>query len=169
MAAGEVMQALRILLLPMRSGSEAVCGRALSRSLLSQGIARADFASWIRLELGIWRDTKIPSRQFKQVVTAVLSAPNSEGANSVAAEYFSIHSRLVLAHHMKHDEAISFLSHLFLIHDLAKTESLAALAGRIGRNGFCAQERACALDSTLAMPHYSARCATRCCAAPWAE
>ena len=45
-----------MLLLPMRAGGEAICGRRLCRALRRACVKPADFVHWTKLELALWHE-----------------------------------------------------------------------------------------------------------------
>ena len=163
MGVGQLRQSLRILLLPMRAGSEGACGRALLRGFRRLGIAPSDFVKWVSLELGLWRDGGGASGEFAAIVESVLSAADARFGPTIGKKYFQIHRSLCDEHLMSHDEAIAFLSHAFLICDLADNESLSAaqvsrlIDRRDGRVGFSRQSigtalRGLGIEPSLTLP-----------------
>lgn len=133
MTSGTIRQPLRMLLLPSRPGTEAVCAQALKRELANLHVEREDFLRWVEFQLQNWRSTGEPTSDLRRVVRAVILATcmnTSEvemlRGQRLASGYFRIYSRLVKEHLMNHEEAVAFLSHSFLIGHLAATERLSA-------------------------------------------
>lgn len=134
-ASGVLRQTLRVFQLPMRAGREWAGGRALLCQFRSLDLPSHDFLNWANLELGLWRDNGRPSAALKSVIAAILRVADIKHGGKLAERYFDLHNKLINEHLMSHDQAVAFLSHTFLISDLASNESLSAaqIAKLIGR------------------------------------
>lgn len=119
-------QALRMLLLPIRIGHDGQCGWAMAQFFKLIGIARNDIPPWVVLELEQWSDSGAPSAELMQLIRKVLISADPDDGENLANEYFEIHNRLIATHLLGHEEARSFLSHAFVIVDLARRERLSA-------------------------------------------
>ncbi|MGB3432790.1 hypothetical protein [Achromobacter sp.] len=133
MTVANIRQPLRMLLLPMRTGTEGACGRALKSSLAALGVSPEDYLNWVSVNLENWRTLGNPQPDFQKVVRRLIEvtaeqAPVATRTQSalLAREYFNIHSSLVSRHFMTHEEAIAFLSHAYLMGYLADSEKLTA-------------------------------------------
>ncbi|WP_322094567.1 hypothetical protein [Paraburkholderia bannensis] len=133
MTAISIRQPLRMLLLPAMAGTESAGGDALQRELLALGVRPEDFLNWVSLRLQEWRANEQPHRQLVRVARAVILASCAGASTDVQAQggrlaerYFKLHERLRKQHLMKHEEAVAFLSHAFLIAYLAFSERLSA-------------------------------------------
>lgn len=133
MTSGTIRHPLRMLLLPMRSGTEAVCARTLRQELRNLGIQPADYTYWVLLQQQNWLEKKLASPELQRVVRALISAsaqyvPDDASiyGEKLSKAYFPIHTKLMDEHLMSHSEATAFLSHAFLIAHLAAQEHLSA-------------------------------------------
>ncbi|MCA8199191.1 hypothetical protein [Burkholderia vietnamiensis] len=159
--AGQLRPLLRSLLLPIRTENESACGIELARQLHGIGIATSDFSSWIGNEVDAWQEGGQPSTNYRNLVSAILIVADSTHGAQIADNYFAIHRRLVDMHLMSHFQATAFLSHISLIVDLAKHESLssaqiARLLARIDpRVGFSRQSIATTLQAVRQEPRLS--------------
>lgn len=160
MTAGKVRQPLRMLLLPSRHGTDRLCAIALKKALISLGVISDDFVNWTSLQLNQWRLSGKPTSELRDVVKKIISAACCDATSNflsyvirLADGYFDIHAKLVDEHLMSHEEAVTFLSHSFLIIHLALEEKLSAaqiaslLAQRDQRANFSRQSIASALET----------------------
>lgn len=166
MSAGKIRQPLRMLLLPMRPGMDAASGRALKLALKSLGVTSEDFLSWVSLQLEHWNANSRPSTELRSVVREILSVAFSTVSDDVASYgarladgYFDIHAKLMDEHLMTHSEAVTFLSHAFLMAHLSSAEKLSAaqisnlLVQRDQRARFSRQSIDCALQALRVGPN----------------
>lgn len=133
MTAGRIRQPLRMLLLPARQGTARVCGASLKKQLKGYRVISDDFSNWVSLQLDQWRLSQKPSSELREVVRRQILATCAEAPPDVTAYgmrlaegYFSVHNKLIDEHLMLHEEAVTFLSHAFLIAHLASSEKLSA-------------------------------------------
>jgi hypothetical protein len=165
MRSGRIRQPLRMLLLPTRQGMDALSGRALKVALQNLGVMPDDFLSWVSLQLERWCADRLPSNELRGVVRAIVSASCTGASQDVTAYgtrladgYFNIHSKLMDEHLMSHAEAVTFLSHAFLVAHLSSVEKLSAaqianlLAQRDQRARFSRQSIDCALQALHVEP-----------------
>lgn len=150
--AGQLRTLLRSLLLPIRSTRESACGIALAHVLKDAGIAFAEFGPYIANEIDRWQDNGVPSEFFRTVAAEILAKADSSHGELISNCYFTIHKKLIDLHLMSHFQATAFLSHIFLIVDLAVDEGLSSaqiaklLAQIDPRVGFSRQSIATALQ-----------------------
>jgi len=168
MTAGKIRQPLRALLLPSRHGKDGVSAIAFKNSLKALGVGSDDFSGWISLRINEWRENEKPSPDLKEIVRSVIYA-SLDGIESrifsygkkLGDSYFDIHEKLVEEHLMSHEEAVTFLSHSFLIIHLAFEEKISAaqiaslLVQRDQRASFSRQSIASFLDALGLEPKLS--------------
>lgn len=131
MTSGTLRQPLRLLLLPMKAGSEAACALRLKFELKALQVLSKDYMSWVELQLENWRTQGTPSRDLKRVFRGLILASHPADSGFIpgqllADQYFSLHEKLMNDHLMSHEEAVAFLTHSFLIAHLAESEKLSA-------------------------------------------
>ncbi|WP_460410361.1 MULTISPECIES: hypothetical protein [unclassified Pseudomonas] len=144
MPSKESIKALRTLLLPISPtpGTESRSASVLEEFLLSLGLHNADFHDWTIINLEQWEDALSPSDELRRAVERILVVSGDIGANELSQHYFSIHKKLIDDHFFSHSEGRWFLSHSFLMLELASKEKLTAaqiarmLAVRDGRARF---------------------------------
>jgi len=122
-----------MLLLPVRSGTEAVCARKLRQEFRNLGIQSSDYAYWVLLQQQNWLEKKQASPELQRIVRTLIAAsaqhvPDDASiyGEKLSRAYFHIHTKLMDEHLMSHSEATAFLSHAFLIAYLAAEEHLSA-------------------------------------------
>jgi hypothetical protein len=140
----ESIKALRTLLLPISpaAGTEVRCASVLEEFLLSLEVHAADFHDWAIINLEQWEDALSPPNELREAVQRILIVAGEIAANELSQHYFSIHKKLIEDHFFSHSEGRWFLSHSFLMIELASKEKLTAaqiarmLAVRDGRARF---------------------------------
>jgi hypothetical protein len=159
--ATQLRQALRLFLLPIRDGREKRCVICLKAVLREHRIKLPDVLTWATHERELWRDTGRPSPVLLQAFSRILNAADDRFGALVGAAYFKLHDRLGREHLLSHDQAIAFLSHSFLMCDLASVEgsSAAQIARLLGqrdrRVNFSRPSIATALESFRMLPEVS--------------
>lgn len=148
----QLREALRLLLLPARASSEENCAEVLRQHFAQEGVADDDYLSWVKLHLGRWAETeKIPNDLSTVLKEVMLEADDVWGKRTGDA-YDRLYRKLRNEHTLAHDECRAFLSHSFLIQDLATRDRLSAaqisklLAQRDRRVRFSRQSIADFLD-----------------------
>jgi hypothetical protein len=123
----ELRHALRTLRLPIDPRREADAVAAAAQALDANGVAPADRAVLIGLEVERWHDSgKLPA-VLGRVAAASIVAGNASLAKELSAGWLAVLPRLVGGSaEMTLDDAISVLSHLRLIAHLATDEHLSA-------------------------------------------
>ncbi|WP_449123653.1 hypothetical protein [Pseudomonas sp. MPG01] len=140
----ESIKALRTLLLPISptAGTELRCAFVLEEFLLSLGVRFADFHDWVVINLEQWEEERSPSKVLRLAVQRVLLVAGEVGSDELSKHYFYIHKKLMTEHFFSHSEGRWFLTHSFLMLELATKERLTAaqiarmLAIRDGRARF---------------------------------
>ncbi|MGP9510658.1 hypothetical protein ACT3R2_16810 [Halomonas sp. AOP43-D1-39] len=128
MPSQESIRALRTLLLPISAiaGTEERCATVLEETLVNLGILVADFNDWVSISLEQWEESQLPSDDLRTVIRNVLLVAGEVATEALSAHYFDIHSRLLEDHFFSHAEGRWFLSHSFIILELASKERLTA-------------------------------------------
>jgi hypothetical protein len=110
----------------MRAGSEAACSKALADTLTKARVNQDDYGDWVSLELGQWQDSGKLSPQLLTAIAIVLRVADPVAGPLLADKWQRIYDKLFTDHFMNHEEIRSFLSHSFLMIDLARKELLSA-------------------------------------------
>ncbi len=159
----QLREALRLLLLPARASSEEKCAEVLRLRFAQERVVEDDYLNWVKLHLGKWAETeKIPEQLSTALKEILLDADGASGKRTGDA-YERLYRKLRTDHTLAHDECRAFLSHAFLIQDLATIDRLSAaqisklLAQRDGRVRFSRQSVGDFLDILGIPPKLSER------------
>lgn len=144
MPSQESIRALRTLILPISPAAdfEIKCAKVLEDSLLNRGILNTDFLNWTTTSLEQWEETQVPPDDLKKIVQSILLVAGDLATEALSQHYFSIHLKLIEEHFFSHAEGRWFLSHSFMILELASKSMLTSaqiarmLAVRDGRARF---------------------------------
>lgn len=122
----ELSSEIKSLLLPLLPAKEEVVLHALKENLEESGVQEEDFCMFVRSEAQKWAENGVPSQRFKSAIEVAILHSGDEGYGKVSEVYFDVHAILIGRHLMPHDMASAFLSHAFLIYDLALREKMSA-------------------------------------------
>lgn len=154
-------EALRLLLLPSRARTEKKCAEIFRLHLTREEVAEEDYLDWVRLHLGRWAETnELPTPLSKAFKEIILQGDEQSGQRT-ADRYERLYRKLRKDHALTHEESRAFLSHSFLIQDLATVDHLSAaqisklLSHRDGRVRFSRQSIADFLDILRLQPRLS--------------
>lgn len=128
MPSQESIRALRTLLLPISPAAdiEITCANALEKFLLEKDVLISDFLDWTTINLEQWEDSKAPPADLKILIQRILLVSGDFATEALSINYFSIHLKLIDEHYFSHAEARWFLSHSFIMLELASKGMLTA-------------------------------------------
>lgn len=128
MPSSESVRTLRTLLLPMTATTEKEneCAQLLEDLLQEKGLSVGEYSEWAILNLEHWREKKSPTPDLLRIVPQILSISGEVAPEKLSIHYFSIHKKLSDEYFFKHDEGRWFLSHSFMILEMAVKERLSA-------------------------------------------
>ncbi|MBD8658238.1 hypothetical protein IFT68_21725 [Oxalobacteraceae sp. CFBP 13730] len=110
----------------MRTANEDASAAALDQALARLHVNSDDFFAWHSLNVGLWQEGKPAPLPLRKIVKTVLEGADPINGARLALKYFDLHTKLMTAHAMSHEEARSFLTNAFLIADLATVDLLSA-------------------------------------------
>lgn len=146
----QLLEPFRRILLPVDPSCEDSCINELLSVLDEKDWQPDDFAVWLQTELLNWR-THERTAEFSKLVRRLLVASHSELGEAISQSYFDCHRTLIEKHHLAFDEASEYLSHAYLIVDLAKRYRMSAaqIAKLLNARDFSAVFTRQSVDSIL--------------------
>lgn len=137
--------AVRALLVPLAPENEPALLEHVRSDLDGRGVAEADQANWLRVELNKWREEGVPSTAFKALMKAAIyqGGPPSRTlmfateaivaddawlamARRLSERYFDTHADLVSRYLLDHDFARQLLAQSAWMARLAATDRMSA-------------------------------------------
>jgi hypothetical protein len=123
----DLREAFRALLLPIDPARERDALDAAQAAIASAGIAAADQAEFIRLELSRTKAGQGLHTGLSALIDAALRAGDPEWGPRLASNYHELHEAVLQERHlMSFEEASAFLSHARLMAQLAAEELMSA-------------------------------------------
>jgi hypothetical protein len=123
----EAREALRSLLLPTHAPAEQQALETAIQVAVDAGVAPQDFASVVHYEAEDWRSTGKASPLLTTIVQSFIQAQGATKSADLARQYFKLHSALQKKGYLlDFDQASAFLSHVYLMIDLADGKPITA-------------------------------------------
>ena len=122
----ELRESMRSLLLPVAVGNESAAVEAAQREMTQRGLSERDMPAWLRRMRQSWRDGTELDTDFQNVVRVAVETGATDYGETLADNFFDLHTALRDEFLLSHEEASAFLSHGVLICRLSAEQKMSS-------------------------------------------